>query len=120
MTKIACFAFLTAVCSCQLFGQTVDNPLRIGGSVKPPVLIKQVDPDYHRPIFGKPKEGTVLVNLVVDEAGRPTHLKIVRSLDKKFDKSALNAVSQYRFKPATREDKPVAVELNVDISFRIQ
>ncbi len=120
MKIIAGLVVVAVVGTELLIGQTVDKPLSIGGDVKAPVLIKQVDPDYHRPLFGKPKEGTVLVNLVVDEAGVPTHLKIVRSLDKKFDKSALTAVSQYRFKPATKNDKPVAVQLNVDISFRIQ
>ena len=70
--------FAVVLGACTLHAQTVDKPLQVGGSVKAPVLIKQVDPKYSRPLFSKPKEGTTLVGLVVDETGTPVHLHIVK------------------------------------------
>ena len=106
--------------ACALQAQTVDRPLQVGGSVKAPVLTKQVDPKYSRSLFSKPKEGTTLVGLVVDETGTPVRLHIVKSADKKLDDAALAAVSQWRFKPAMKDETPVAVELNVSVDFRVK
>jgi protein TonB len=36
-----------------------------------------------------------------------------------LDEKALEAVRQYRFKPAMENGKPVAVEMNVEVTFTI-
>jgi TonB family protein len=46
-------------------------------------------------------------------------LKVVKSLDKGLDKQALSAVSTWRFEPATKDGKPVAVHLSTDVTFRL-
>ena len=119
MKPVSLVLSFAVLCVARTQGQTVDNPLRVGGDVKPPVLVKQVRPKYPRPLFGERKEASVLVYLIVDENGIPSHLSVRRSAGRKFDNAALDAVDQYRFTPATKEDKPVAVEINVDISFKL-
>jgi protein TonB len=109
-------ASISAGCS---RGQTVDKPLQVGGNVQAPVLVEQVEPKYPRPLFGRPKEGSVLVGLVVDQNGVPERLRVIQSVDKKFDRAALDAVKQYRFKPAMQGATPVAVELNLAVQFRV-
>jgi TonB family protein len=36
-----------------------------------------------------------------------------------LDEKAVEAVRRYRFKPATLQGKPVAVELNIEVNFRL-
>jgi TonB family protein len=99
--------------------QNPDAPRRVGGGVLPPVLKKSVDPKYPCTDTGRPRSGSsVLVSLIVDRKGRPTEIHIVRSGGDDFDKSAFDAVSQYRFKPATENGQPVPVKINVDVNFQ--
>jgi protein TonB len=63
--------------------------------------------------------GVVLVNLIVDAEGMPSHLQILRPTGLGLDEQALAAVSRYTFQPAMLHGKPVAVELNVEVNFQI-
>jgi protein TonB len=63
--------------------------------------------------------GVVLVNLIVDQQGRPVNVHVLRGVGMGLDDKAVAAVKQYRFKPAREAGKPVAVELNVEVNFQI-
>ena len=94
------------------------KPAHVGGPVLPPKIIHSVDPKYSR----DPKDdmtGTVQIYLWVDENGNPSHIKVVRGLGHGFDESAVEAVRQYKFKPATRDGVPVKVDLYINVSFQI-
>lgn len=93
--------------------------VKVGGDVKAPVLIKSAEPKYPRSWFGHATSATVLVQLIVSEKGEPEEVHILKSGGDKFDKIALAAVAQYRFDPATKAGKPVRVQLNVNINFRV-
>ena len=45
-------------------------------------------------------------------------MRIVRGLDSDTNQSTVDAVKQWRFKPALKENVPVAVRLTVEVSFR--
>ena len=64
-----------------------------------------------RSAFGK----NVIVDMLVDENGVPTDLKVANSIGSDMDKNILAAVSQYRFKPGTLDHKPVAVPVKLGI-----
>jgi|GEM_PF-3083739 len=98
---------------------TLQNPVQVAGDVTPPVLVKQVNPKYPRSLFTKPKEGDVLLQCVIDTEGIPQLVHVIRSFDKKFDAAAVKAIQQYRFKPSTLHDKPVPVQLNITVVFRL-
>jgi TonB family protein len=93
--------------------------MKVGGDVLPPKLISTVEPKYPRPLFHKRKPSLVLVGLTVPVDGVPTDIHIVKSGGDAFDKSALTAVQQYRFQPASLHGKPVPVAINVEVNFRI-
>jgi TonB family protein len=57
----------------------------------------------------------VVVEMLVDEKGVPSDLKVVNSIGTEMDKNVLAAVSQYRFKPGTLDSKPAAVPLKLEI-----
>ena len=93
--------------------------MHIGGSVRPPVLVSQVDPEFSEEARKAKFSGNVEVYLWVDENGNPSHVKVVRGVGMGLDEKAIEAVRQYKFKPALQNGKPVKVDLYVDVNFQI-
>lgn len=91
----------------------------VGGSVRPPALIHQVDPEFSEEARKAKFSGNVQVYLIVDEQGLPSHVRVVRGVGMGLDEKAVEAVRQYRFKPAMRDGKPVRVDLYIDVNFQI-
>jgi TonB family protein len=96
-------------------------PYKVGGDVLPPKLVHSVEPKLHlhRSFFHSPKSCDVLVRLTVTVDGVPSDVHTIRSCNAAFDKSATEAVSQYRFDPSTLRGKAVPVLLNVEVRFNI-
>lgn len=92
---------------------------RIGGGVRAPVVIAQVDPEFSEEARKQKFSGNVLVDLIVDEHGDPTHVRVARGVGLGLDEKAVEAVRQYRFKPATKDGRPVKVELSIEVRFEI-
>ncbi len=92
---------------------------KIGGGVSSPELIYKVDPEFSEEARKAKFMGIVLVNLVVDQNGNPQNVHILRGVGMGLDEKAVEAVKQYKFKPARENGKPVAVELNVEVNFQI-
>lgn len=91
----------------------------IGGSVRPPVLISQVEPEFSEEARKAKFSGNVEVYLVVDENGVPTHVRVVRDVGMGLGEKAVEAVRQYRFKPAAMNGKAVKVDMYVTVDFQI-
>ena len=103
----------------------------VGDGVSAPSLVFAPDPEFTEKAIRKNIiKGTVVVSLTVDVAGKPQNVHISRSLaegvSKKLRSIALNcdekvvdAVKQYRFKPAEFRGKPVPVETTIGISFGV-
>jgi periplasmic protein TonB len=100
-------------------GNTGGGPRRIGGGVSAPILIHQVDADFSEEARKAKFSGNVIVNLWVGPDGVPSHVRVVRSVGMGLDDKAMEAVRQYRFKPAMENGKPVTVEMNVEVNFQI-
>ena len=84
-----------------------------------PVVIHQVDPEYTLEARKAKAGGVVLVRLTVDKQGRPQHVHVLRGVGYGLEKKAVDAVKEYRFKPAMKDDKPVEEVLNVEVNFQI-
>lgn len=100
-------------------GNTGGGPRRIGGGVSAPQLIYSVEPEFSEEARKAKVAGNVLVNLWVDQNGNPSHVHVIRGVGMGLDEKAVEAVKQYRFKPALENGKPVLVELNVEVNFQI-
>jgi protein TonB len=100
-------------------GNTGGGPRRIGGGVSAPVVIFEVEPGFSEEARKAKVAGNVLVNLWVDEKGNPSHVHVIRGVGMGLDEKAVEAVKQYRFRPAMENGKPVLVELNIEVDFRI-
>ncbi len=100
-------------------GNTGGGPRRIGGGVSAPVLIFSVEPEFSEEARKAKVAGNVLVNLYVGTNGNPSHVRVIRGVGMGLDEKAVEAVRQYKFKPAMENGKPVLVELNVEVNFQI-
>jgi TonB family protein len=91
----------------------------VGGGVAAPQLIFAPDPEFSDEARRAKFQGVCVVSLIVDSQGNPQRVQVVRHLGMGLDQKAVEAVRHYRFKPATRQGKPVAVEVNIEVNFRI-
>jgi protein TonB len=89
------------------------------GGVTAPRPIYDPDPEYSDAARKAKFQGSVLLWLVVGPNGRPRDIRVPRSLGMGLDEKALAAISQWRFQPATLNGQPVAVQINVEVSFRL-
>jgi TonB family protein len=117
-TPILQFALLQPVAFADL--KSTDNAsakttsVRVSTGVVPPQLAKSVvlgagQPRTH--ILAASR--TVVLEMTVDEAGKPTNLHVVESADPILDEKVLAAVSQFRYKPGTLNGQPAAVPVKL-------
>src|SRR5579863_7922533 len=92
-----------------------DGVYTVGNGVTSPRLVHQVEPEHPRQGFRV--TGAVLIGLIVNSKGEPDEVHVVRSLEKEIHQCAVDAVKQWRFEPATKDGKPVAVRISVEIRF---
>lgn len=88
-------------------------------NITPPAPTKWVEAEFSDEARRKKVDGIVLVSLVVTEDGLSTNAQVIRSVGYGLDQKALEAVRQYRFKPATLEGVRVAVPITVEVSFKL-
>jgi periplasmic protein TonB len=102
----------------------------IGGSVLPPKPLHIPEPKFTKEARKQKVQGMSTISLIVDTQGNPTNLHVLHSMadtvdyeDRavalSLDQATLDAVSKYRFASATENGEPVAVELNVEVIFKI-
>lgn len=92
---------------------------RVGGGVSAPQVLKKVEPEYSEEARKAKYSGTVVIQLVVDAAGRPRDIKVVRSLGLGLDEQAIDAVKKWVFRPGMRNGQPVATIANIEVYFRL-
>lgn len=96
-----------------------ERAYRVGRGVRIPKAISAPDPKYPEAARHEKRQGTVVLALIVDEAGKPSTITVMRPLGYGFDEKALGAVRTWTFEPATFQGKPVPVGINVEINFRL-
>lgn len=113
-------ALLLALCLSQAAAGPVP---RVYTDKDPGVVLPRVISE-RRPSFpGRTQsegiEGVIIFALVVDTDGRPTRIRMTKSLDARYglDRAARKAVEQWRFKPATKDGVPIPMEVTVELSF---
>jgi protein TonB len=92
---------------------------RIGGGVSAPQVLFAPEPEFSEEARKAKVAGNVLVYLQVDPSGKPIHVRVIRGIGLGLDEKAMEAVRQYKFKPAMENGHPVTVEMNVEVNFQI-
>ena len=91
----------------------------IGGDVQPPKLIHVVEPSFDPKSEEAFTSGVVRIQIVVTLEGGVRDPKVVAGLNDRQDKKAVEAVTQWRFKPALRQGEPVNVRATVEVNFHL-
>ncbi len=124
---VGLFSFASEQQPCRPLAPTAATPydtcryLPLANGIRPPKIIRDPDPDFSE-IAGKTnlKTGSISLALALNENGAIEDVKVVHSSDSRLEPTAIDAVRQWAFTPATRNGKPVAVQMNVEMSFRLQ
>jgi TonB family protein len=102
-------------------GGTGGGVFRPGSAVTPPRVLREVKPTYTNHALFEKIQGTVLLELVVTDAGKPTRIRVIRSLDPEgLDEQAVFAASQWEFEPGRLAGKPVNVVVTIALDFTIR
>ena len=96
------------------------GPIQIGGNVLAPKRIYSPDPHYPEEARHARVQGVVILQTIIDTLGNVTDVKVLKGLPSGLTEAAVDAVSKWRFEPATLEGKPVAVYYLVTVSFSVQ
>ena len=146
VTVVAAPLLTPSVSASSAAQQTADHVYSIGGDVMAPKLIYQKIPEFPSSAHDLPqsfagscllgltvdrsgipknvhvlrslKDFDVSVGLPVDRSGIPQKVHVLRSLSKDFDVSAIQAVQQYRFKPAQLSGKSVSAAIKIEVFFQ--
>ena len=103
-------------------GGTGGSVYQLGSGVTTPVLVYQPQPKYTAEAMRARVQGNVLLTCVVRPDGSVSDIEVTRSLDRTFglDEEAIKTLRSWRFRPATLRGEPVAVRVDIEISFTIR
>lgn len=88
------------------------------GELAGPVPLRKVDPKYPPTLINERVEGEVILYAVIRRDGSVDSIQLVRGIDERLDANAMQALAQWKFRPAARGGAPVELEAVVHIPFR--
>ena len=96
-----------------------DNVYEPGGDVKPPKLLHYVEPEFSPKSKEAFVEGTVKISTIVTADGVATAFHVISGLNAEEDRTAVEALKQWKFQPGTKRGQPVKVRVTVEIAFHL-
>ena len=90
--------------------------MRIPG-VSVPTVIKRVEPQYTAEAKQARLTGTVVLQTVIQTDGTPDILKVIKPLPLGLTESAIEAIRQWKFRPANRYGKVIPVQMRIEVDF---
>lgn len=90
------------------------NPM---ADAKPPQPVYTPEPAFTDQARKHGIQGPVALTAVVNESGRVERIRIERALGMGLDEEAIAVMQKWKFNPATRDGKPVSVEMSFQVSF---
>jgi protein TonB len=97
-----------------------DRVYKKGDDVRLPVLVKEIKPEYTADAIRERLQGTILLECVVRKDGTVGTVRVKQGVAQSLDQAAVDAVKQWEFKPGTKDDKAVAVQLDIEITFTLK
>ena len=84
-----------------------------------PQVIYSPEPAFSDEARKAKQQGVVTLLLVVGKDGRPYNIRVGQSLGMGLDEKAIEAVTRWRFRPATLNGQPVATQIAVEVDFHL-
>ena len=97
---------------------TFKEPYPVGGDVRPPKVVRRVEPAYPVSARAQHIAGVVILNTEINERGEIEDIIVLKGPPELVD-PAVAAVSQWKFDPATMDGKPVRVVFNLTVNFKL-
>src|SRR5207302_4330727 len=94
-----------------------EGPRTASSDVSAPGPLRKIDPKYPPTLIKERVEGEVVLYAVIRRDGSIDSIQFVRGIDEKLDANAMEALSQWKFRPATKQGTPVELEAIVHIPF---
>lgn len=107
----------------SLASDGIASQLRKEG-VAPPEVLQSPEAEFSDEARKLKRKGQeldfiVIIGLVVDPDGAPQNVCISRSAGYGLDAKAAEAAGQYEFAPATKDGKPVAARIHIEVNFHM-
>jgi TonB family protein len=94
-----------------------DGPRMTSPDISDPVPVRKVDPKYPPVLINERVEGEVVLYAVIRSDGSVDSIQLIRGIDEQLDANAMDALSQWKFRPAAKQGTPVDLEAIVHIPF---
>jgi TonB family protein len=95
------------------------EPVRATGDIKPPKLIKMVEPVYPEVARQAQVEGLVILEATTDKYGRVQSARVLRPVPL-LNQAAVEAVKQWIYEPAVIDGEPRGMIFTVTVTFRLK
>jgi len=86
--------------------------------MKPPKATRAPDPKFPDLPADAERHGTVVMLVGVNGKGRVEAVRVLRSDERAFEKTAVETVKKWKFKPAEKNGSPVPVQVTVEMKFQ--
>jgi TonB family protein len=96
------------------------GPEDLTGDITPPVKIFSPQPQYTEEARLARIQGVVILQTIVDCEGNVTNITVLQGLSHGLTEATVDAISQWRFEPATINGIPISVYYNLTVNFRLQ
>ena len=94
-------------------------PVRVGGAIRPPQRLREVNPLYPPIAQAARVQGIVIIEATIGEDGQVTNARILRSVPL-LDQAAIDAVRQWQYSPTLLNGVPVPVIMTVTVNFTLR
>ena len=98
-----------------------NHPVKVQGAIMAGSRLGGQNPVY--PVKARADkntvDGTCTLRAIINKDGSITRLRVVKSLRKDYDQSALTAVKTWKYKPYLLNGEPVEIQTQITINFRL-
>jgi len=93
---------------------------QVGGRISAPEVVHSVEAEFSDEARRAKYQGVCLISLIVDAQGNPQDIRVARALGMGLDEKAIEAIRQYKFRPAMKDSKTaVPVMITIEVDFRL-
>jgi periplasmic protein TonB len=93
---------------------------QVGGGISAPEVVHSVEAEFSDEARRAKYQGVCLISLIVDAQGNPQNIRVARPLGMGLDEKAIEAIKQYKFRPAMKDGKTaVPVMITIEVDFRL-
>jgi len=91
----------------------------VGKGITPPRPTYSPQPEYSEEARRRKVQGTVVLAIVVTSAGDVAQIRVTHGRGYGLDEKAIEAVREWKFRPAMKDGAPVSVDVAVEVSFHL-